>query len=53
LAARTDGSQIIQYKDSGPAENYLALGLHVGEAIKQQLPQDFFDESPTRTSAVK
>lgn len=46
MAARPDGSQIIQYSDKAPAENYLALGLHVGTVIKDQLPEDFFGEDP-------
>lgn len=42
LAARPDGSQIFQYTDKAPFADYLALGLHVGKVIKDQLPDDFF-----------
>ncbi|MDB5477680.1 MAG: hydroxymethylbilane synthase [Alphaproteobacteria bacterium] len=42
LAARPDGTQIIQYSDKAPLENYLSLGIHVGDTIKKQLPEDFF-----------
>jgi hydroxymethylbilane synthase len=43
IAARPDGTEIIEYTDKAPIENYLALGLHVGQVIKDQLPADFFD----------
>lgn len=46
LAARPDGSQIVQYTDQAPVDKYLSLGLHVGQVIKQQLPEDFFGDDP-------
>lgn len=46
LAVRPDGSEIVQYSDSAPADQYLALGLHIGETIKSRLPEDFFGEAP-------
>lgn len=46
LAARPDGSQVIRYSDKAPVDRYLSLGLHVGQTIKQQLPDDFFGDMP-------
>lgn len=43
MAARPDGRQVMQYNDTAPVENYLALGVHVGEVIKSRLPADFFE----------
>lgn len=46
LAARPDGTQVVQYSDTAPVDKYLSLGMHVGQVIKQQLPEDFFGDDP-------
>lgn len=43
LAALPDGSRIFQHTDHAPPEDYLTLGLRVGQNIKDQLPREFFD----------
>jgi hydroxymethylbilane synthase len=53
LAARMDGSEIVQHTDKGPVDNYLALGLRIGEVIRDQLPADFFEEDESKTSATR
>lgn len=43
LAAKLDGTLVIRHEVSGAQEHYRTLGLQAGQAIKDQLPPDFFD----------
>ncbi len=42
LAAREDGSEMIEDEIRGPLEDYDILGQKLGEAVLSKLPEDFF-----------
>lgn len=43
LAARHDGSEIIQEKATAAAHEFVELGARIGQTIKDRLPTGFFD----------